>query len=396
VFLSHNSQDKAIVLALADRLRAEGISPWLDAWNLVPGQTWQNGLATGIDSCACAALLVGARGVGPWQGTEAMMIAGRAVKDPSFRLIPVFLPGAPTDLEPLLPSFVNLFTSVDFRDGIGDSRAWRRLIAGVRGEAPGPPAARSDPRWIAPGITELDRCLIALGVPNDNLRYIGEWLAQTVADRRSSASLPHLDWPDELRDAVTRFRRELQLFAWPERLLENVFYLSLGKLNRMYRAHSDELAPAEDVRGRFRVLYRYMSEELRLAFGPSLLLLGEPFPSDGDTWLYFTGDFTLTLDQSVFNAVPELRDVLDSSDASNYYNVVDRIFDSPDPSFLRFLSFSGSIGKHRVTMLMSRKYVHRVQSGSAKSHISLLKGEPRRLAGFGILSGNELQPIVCR
>jgi len=233
-------------------------------------------------------------------------------------------------------------------------------------------------------------------VPNDDLRHISEWLAQTVADRRSSAPLPHLGWQDELRDAVISFRRELQLFAWPERLLEDVFYLSPGKLNRMYRAHGDELAPVEGAHGRFRVLYRYMSEELRLAFGPSFLLLGEPFPSDGDTWLYFTGDFALTLDQSAFKAVPELRDVLDSNDVSNYYNVVDRIFDSPDPSFLRFLSFSGSIGKQRVSMLMSRKYVRRVQSGSAKSHISLLKGEPRRLVGFGTLSGDELQPIVCR
>jgi hypothetical protein len=396
VFVSHNSQDKAIALAIAERLRAEGISPWLDDWNLVPGQTWQTGLAAGIDSCACAALLIGAHGAGPWQSAETMLIARRAFEDPSFRLIPVFLPEAPTDPGPLLPTFVNLFTSVDFRSGIDDPAALRRLIAGVRGKPPGPYSARSDVPWIAPAMTELDRCLIALGVPNGDLRLIAGWLAQTVADKRSGTPLPDLGWPSELHRAVTGFRRELQLFAWPERLLENIFYLSHAKLNRMYRAHRDELPQEEGAAGRFRLLYRYMSAELRLAFGPSLLLLGEPLPSDGDTWLYFTGDFTLALDQSVYEAVPEARQVLESNDEKNFYNVVSRIFESPDPSFLRFLPFSGSIGKHQVTMLMSRKYVRIVHSGSAKLSISALRGEPMRFAGFGTLYEDELRPVACR
>ena len=45
VFLSHNSADKPAVEALALRLRQEtDIEPWLDKWNLIPGQPWQEEL----------------------------------------------------------------------------------------------------------------------------------------------------------------------------------------------------------------------------------------------------------------------------------------------------------------------------------------------------------------
>jgi hypothetical protein len=37
VFLSHASADKLAVEEIARRLQAEGIEPWLDKWNLIPG-----------------------------------------------------------------------------------------------------------------------------------------------------------------------------------------------------------------------------------------------------------------------------------------------------------------------------------------------------------------------
>ncbi|MFB0537596.1 MAG: toll/interleukin-1 receptor domain-containing protein [Anaerolineae bacterium] len=41
VFLSHNSADKEAVEILARRLVEAGLTPWLDTWNLVPGEPWQ-------------------------------------------------------------------------------------------------------------------------------------------------------------------------------------------------------------------------------------------------------------------------------------------------------------------------------------------------------------------
>jgi DNA-binding winged helix-turn-helix (wHTH) protein len=41
VFLCHSSKDKPIVRNLYSRLRNDGIDPWLDEENLLPGQDWQ-------------------------------------------------------------------------------------------------------------------------------------------------------------------------------------------------------------------------------------------------------------------------------------------------------------------------------------------------------------------
>ncbi len=37
VFLCHNSEDKPIVINIAEELQVENINPWLDIWHLRPG-----------------------------------------------------------------------------------------------------------------------------------------------------------------------------------------------------------------------------------------------------------------------------------------------------------------------------------------------------------------------
>jgi hypothetical protein len=49
VFLSHNSADKPAVEELARRLVREGIQPWLDTWNLIPGEPWQEAIKVAPD-----------------------------------------------------------------------------------------------------------------------------------------------------------------------------------------------------------------------------------------------------------------------------------------------------------------------------------------------------------
>jgi hypothetical protein len=39
VFLSHNAKDKAAVEKIAKRLLSVGIRPWLDKWQLAPGDS---------------------------------------------------------------------------------------------------------------------------------------------------------------------------------------------------------------------------------------------------------------------------------------------------------------------------------------------------------------------
>ena len=48
VFLCHSSGDKPVVRSLYRRLLSEGISPWLDEENLVPGQLWEAEIAKAV------------------------------------------------------------------------------------------------------------------------------------------------------------------------------------------------------------------------------------------------------------------------------------------------------------------------------------------------------------
>ena len=150
VFLSHNSADKPAVEALAQRLLAAGIRPWLDSWNLIPGDPWEEAIEQALDACATCAVFLGPSGSGPWHNEEMRVALDRRARDRTrgFRVIPVLLPGANPADPNTLPRFLGRMTWVDFRSGLDDAEAFRRLVAGIRGIAPGPGASqRSIPTW---------------------------------------------------------------------------------------------------------------------------------------------------------------------------------------------------------------------------------------------------------
>jgi len=140
VFLSHNSADKPAVEVLAQRLLVAGIRPWLDSWNLIPGDPWEEAIEQALDACAICAVFLGPSGIGPWHNEEMRVVLDRRARDRmrSFRVIPVLLPGADPANSATLPRFLGRMTWVDFRGGLDDSEAFRRLVAGIRGVAPGP------------------------------------------------------------------------------------------------------------------------------------------------------------------------------------------------------------------------------------------------------------------
>ena len=74
VFLCHNSEDKPAVIEVAEQLRRKGLNPWLDAWELQPGEIWQYALERQIESIGAVAVFVGEKGVGPWQSQENLCI----------------------------------------------------------------------------------------------------------------------------------------------------------------------------------------------------------------------------------------------------------------------------------------------------------------------------------
>jgi hypothetical protein len=139
VFLSHATPDKPTVKELAHVLLDKyGIKPWLDDWNLVPGEPWQEAIEDALGRCAACAVIFGPGATGPWQNEEMRAAIERQVSAGSYPVVPVLLPNAERGEKSRLPAFLIRRTWVEFHDTIEDEHALRHLIAGIRGVAPGP------------------------------------------------------------------------------------------------------------------------------------------------------------------------------------------------------------------------------------------------------------------
>ncbi|MCL4202232.1 MAG: SUMF1/EgtB/PvdO family nonheme iron enzyme [Pirellulaceae bacterium] len=136
--LSHNSADKPAVEQLAVRLRDAGVSVWFDKWNLSPGEPWQDAIERALADSRSVAVFLGPDGLGPWHQLEMRAALSQQVDaQRGFRVIPVLLPGATAATSANLPAFLKQLTWVQFRDTLDDAEAWQRLLAGIRGQAPG-------------------------------------------------------------------------------------------------------------------------------------------------------------------------------------------------------------------------------------------------------------------
>ena len=129
VFLCHNSEDKLEVKDIGEKVKEEGILPWLDEWELRPGLPWQEALEKEIEQIKSAAVFVGKNGIGPWQQQELTVFL-REFVNRKCPVIPVLLPDAPK--EPKLPIFLKGMTWIDFRKNERDSI--ERLIWGITGK----------------------------------------------------------------------------------------------------------------------------------------------------------------------------------------------------------------------------------------------------------------------
>ncbi|MBC1195642.1 SUMF1/EgtB/PvdO family nonheme iron enzyme [Microcystis aeruginosa BLCCF158] len=134
VFLCHNGQDKPEVKDIAETLKQQGLTPWLDEWELQPGLPWQRELEKQIQNIKSAAVFVGGSGIGPWQQRSIEAYLRRFVKQ-GCPVIPVLLPNAPE--QPELPFFLEGMTWVDFRRL--SPKPMERLIWGITGIKPRSP-----------------------------------------------------------------------------------------------------------------------------------------------------------------------------------------------------------------------------------------------------------------
>lgn len=149
VFLSHAGCDKPFVRQVAERLRQDGISFFLDEAILVPGTPWQVALEQALRASDSCAVFIGDEGLGPYHTLEMRVaLSEQAEANRGFRVIPVLLPGQTRPNKRDLPSFLKQLTWVDFTtDPDQYDTAYRRLKAGIEGKEPGfgPPASEPTP-----------------------------------------------------------------------------------------------------------------------------------------------------------------------------------------------------------------------------------------------------------
>jgi energy-coupling factor transporter ATP-binding protein EcfA2 len=169
VFLSHNSDDKNEVETLARRLEDEAkLNPWLDKWNLVPGEPWQEALEQALDQSSACAVFIGPSAIGPWHNEEMRVALDRRGRERAFRVIPVLLPGAKMPDRGELPAFLTRLTWVDFRSGLDDGDAFHLFVSGVTGK---PPGRRARTPIAAP---ERGAAVTAVECPYRGLEMFGE------------------------------------------------------------------------------------------------------------------------------------------------------------------------------------------------------------------------------
>lgn len=92
VFISHASEDKdRFVIKFAERLRANGIDPWLDKWEMLPGDSLVDKIFDGIEQAQAVIVVLSTNSVSKrWVREEINAAFVKRVNDAS-KLIPVII-----------------------------------------------------------------------------------------------------------------------------------------------------------------------------------------------------------------------------------------------------------------------------------------------------------------
>ncbi len=120
VFISYSSDSKRWAQRLADALRNNGISPWLDDEKLKPGAAWQANIEKAIKSSNCVVGLFDSRAqADPSQRWKWAEILDVTLEDQEKPLIPILLHDAE------LPGFLHSLQAIRVKD---PGREWDEAV----------------------------------------------------------------------------------------------------------------------------------------------------------------------------------------------------------------------------------------------------------------------------
>jgi len=129
VFLSHNSRDKAVVHALAERLHADGLSVWLDDWIIKLGDSIPAKLMSGLEESRVLLMMLSKNFEdSDWAEYETGSFLFRDPKNTERRFIPVRLDSFP------VRESLRQFAYLDWRNQ--EDEAYQRLLNACRTSKP--------------------------------------------------------------------------------------------------------------------------------------------------------------------------------------------------------------------------------------------------------------------
>jgi len=144
VFLSRSSRDKAVVRAVAERLRQDGLKVWLDEWEIRPGDSIPAKIEEGLEHSRILVLCMSANAFGAdWARLEAGTFRFRDPLNKERRFLPLRLDDAP------IKGSLAQFLYIDWR-AAERGQEYAKLLEACR------PASRP-----GDGLTEAQQRLVA-------------------------------------------------------------------------------------------------------------------------------------------------------------------------------------------------------------------------------------------
>ena len=125
VFLSYHAPQRAEVERIAHALKARGLKPWFDGWEVAPGSEFTGEIERVMTRCGAFAVFIGAAGVGVWQQREIGLACAAAKR--GLPLVPVLLGSASSHD---VPQLMKAYSHVQITDA-ADSSGIDKLIWGI-------------------------------------------------------------------------------------------------------------------------------------------------------------------------------------------------------------------------------------------------------------------------
>ena len=138
IFLSYHSTDETVVKHIAKVLTNQGIKPFLDKWNIKPGQPWLAEIEAALQASRAFGAFIGPTGLGPIQVAEMRAALYRMFREKGYPVIPILLPGAEPAKNDRLPAFLAQQTWVDLRKGLDNKEELGRFLAQIHPRKTGP------------------------------------------------------------------------------------------------------------------------------------------------------------------------------------------------------------------------------------------------------------------